>query len=315
MAGARSQSKAKQARGSHAGAGSAKAAPRALRANASRPRADAAVEPLMDATAGRDIAGVALAVVAVASSIAVVSPANAPVTQVIANFYHLGFGLGAYVLPLGLLVLAANLFLRDRAPLNPRTLAGLATIFVAACGMLSLLVPETEYSTAGMFAPEALASSGGYLGAFVASTLQGALGKAISGVVLVGVGIGGMVVIGFSISSFVQSAADRARSIAERRHVDVNAAPWGDESALGGAADGPARSLPPPAVVPRRASSRSMRLRPRSWATGRPPCLLRMMSPTATRTPSSMSPSSWRPSKRRRCSYRCPSATRPSARR
>ena len=247
MAGARSQSKAKQARGSHAGAGSAKAAPRALRANASRPRADAAVEPLMDATAGRDIAGVALAVVAVASSIAVVSPANAPVTQVIASFYHLGFGLGAYVLPLGLLVLAANLFLRDRAPLNPRTLAGLALIFVAACGMLSLLVPETEYSTAGMFAPEALASSGGYLGAFVASTLQGALGKAISSVVLVGVGIGGMVVIGFSISSFVQSAADRARSIAERRHVDVNAAPWGDESALGGAADGPARSARPAA--------------------------------------------------------------------
>ena len=242
MARAQSQSKGKQqaARGKHARSGAAKAAPRALRANAARERDDAPVAPLMDATAGRDIAGIVVAVVAVASFIAVVSPASAPVTKAIAGFYHLGFGLGAYVLPLGILAFAASLFLRERTPINPRTLAGLAVIFVSVCALLSLMVPYTELSTAGMFEPEALAASGGYLGAFVASALQNALGKVISGVVLVGAAVGGFVLVGFSISNFVRAAAERAHVLAERRHVDVNAAPWGDEGAMGGAAAAPA---------------------------------------------------------------------------
>ena len=240
MARAQSQIKGKQqaARGKHARSGAAKAAPRALRANAARERDDAPVAPLMDATAGRDIAGIVVAVVAVASFIAVVSPASAPVTKAIAGFYHLGFGLGAYVLPLGILAFAVSLFLRERTPINPRTLAGLTVIFIAVCALLSLVVPYTELSTAGMFEPEALAASGGYLGAFVASALQNALGKVISGVVLVGAAIGGLVLVGFSISNFMQAAAERAHALAERRHVDVNDAPWGDEGAMGGAAAG-----------------------------------------------------------------------------
>ena len=237
MARAQSQSKAKQAsRGKQARSGSAKAAPRSLRANEARERVEEPVAPLMDATSGRDIAGVIVAVVAVASFIAVVSPTNAPVTQAVASFYHLGFGLGAYVLPLGLLALAASLFLRDRTPLNPRMLLGLTLIFVSVCALFSLMVPYTELSTVGMFDPAALAASGGYLGAFVASVLQNALGKVIAGVVLIGVAIGGLVVIGFSISSFMRVAAERAHAFAERRHVDVNEAPWGDNGALGGAA-------------------------------------------------------------------------------
>ena len=235
MARAQSQSKQQQ-RGKHARSASAKAAPRALRANEGRAREADPVEPLMDDTAGRDIAGVVIAVVAVGSFIAVVSPVNAPVAQAVASFYHLGFGLGAYVLPLGLLAFSACLFLRERTPLNPRTLVGAALIFIAATSLLSLAVPYTDLSTNGMFTPEALSTSGGYLGAFMASALQNALGKTIAGVVLVGMAVGGLVVIGFSISSFMQAAAERAHRLAERRHVDVNDAPWGDEAALGGAA-------------------------------------------------------------------------------
>ena len=237
MARPQSQSKTKQpARGKHARGGAPKGAPRALRANEARERDAESVAPLMDATAGRDIAGVIVAVVAVASFIAVVAPANAPVTQAIAGFYHLGFGLGAYVLPLGILAFAASLFLRERTPINPRSLVGLSLIFISACGLLSLMVPYTELSTTGMFESSALAASGGYLGAFVASVLQNALGKVIAGVVLAGVAVGGFVAIGFSISSFMQAAAERAHALAERRHVDVNEAPWGDDGALGGAA-------------------------------------------------------------------------------
>ncbi len=230
-------------KGSHA----AKAPARGLRANSARAAApDPQFEPLMGDSAARDITGIVLAVVAVVSFIAVVSPTTAPVSNAISGFYHLGFGLGAYVLPFALLIFSAGLFavvsfiavvspttapvsnaisgfyhlgfglgayvlpfallifsaglfLRDRAPLNARTLAGGGLILLCILSMLSLLVPGTEFSTAGMFESHALSSSGGYVGAFIASALQKALGKTISMVVLVGLIVVGLVIIGFSV--------------------------------------------------------------------------------------------------------------------
>lgn len=205
---------------------------RNLRANepGSRQARDSGM-PLMDGTAARDLTGIALSIAAVVSFIAVVSPTAAPVSQAIANFYHLGFGLGAYVLPLVLLVFAASLFLRDRAPLNVRVLAGSGLIFTCVLSILALFTPGTDVSTDPMFVPFALSKAGGYLGAWIASALQGALGKSIALVVLVGLVIAGMVVIGFSVSDFFEAAAVRARSLAERRRIEVNNMPWGDEGA------------------------------------------------------------------------------------
>ena len=233
----RSSAKAQgsSAKGSKAGKRGTASAPRKLRANEAR-AAHAACEPspspLTDATMARDIAGVVLAVGAIGSFIAVVSPSDAPVTAAIAGFYHLGFGLGGYVLPFAILAVAAGLFLRERAPLNLRTFAGGTLIFCSVLAMLSLMAPGTQVSTAGMFEPACLSVTGGYVGASIASALQQALGKTISMVVLVGIALAGLAIIGVSISQFVQAAAERARMIAERRHVDVNAAPWGDEDAL-----------------------------------------------------------------------------------
>lgn len=229
---ANSSAKKSPARKNKQGAASS-AAPRGLRANEGRaPVSERAFDSLMDDTAGRDIAGIAIAVVAVVSFIAVVSPTSAPVSNAIAGFYHLGFGLGAYVLPFALLIFAAGLFLRDRAPLNARTLLGGSLILLGVLAILSLMVPGTEFATSAMFEAEALSTSGGYVGAFIASALQQALGKTISLVVLIGLIIVGFVVIGFSVSSFMRAAADRARELAERRRVNVNDAPWGDEGAL-----------------------------------------------------------------------------------
>ena len=229
---ANSSAKKSPARKNKQGAASS-AAPRGLRANEGRaPVSERAFDSLMDDTAGRDIAGIAIAVIAVVSFIAVVSPTSAPVSNAIAGFYHLGFGLGAYVLPFALLIFAAGLFLRDRAPWNARTLLGGSLILLGVLAILSLMVPGTEFATSAMFEAEALSTSGGYVGAFIASALQQALGKTISLVVLIGLIIVGFVVIGFSVSSFMRAAADRARELAERRRVNVNDAPWGDESAL-----------------------------------------------------------------------------------
>ena len=56
-----------------------------------------------------------------------------------------------------------------------------------------------------------MASSGGYVGAFVASALQMSVGKTIGYVVLVGVLMLGFVILGFSISSLVRGASERAQ--------------------------------------------------------------------------------------------------------
>ena len=211
---------------------SAKGAGSHLRANKGHEVEFDEVEPLVEPSANRDIAGVVIAVLAIASFIAVISPATAPVTAVVAGFYHLGFGLGAYVLPIVILLFAATLFLGEDSPLNIRSVAGGAVVFIAVVSILSLMVPGTSDSCDLMFVPQNLSASGGYIGAFIASALQNALGKPIAMVVLLGLAVVGFVIIGFSVGGVLRSARDRAADFAERRRADVNASPWGDEEAL-----------------------------------------------------------------------------------
>lgn len=211
---------------------SAKGAGSHLRANKGHESQFDEFEPLVEPSANRDIAGVVIAVLAIASFIAVISPATAPVTAAVAGFYHLGFGLGAYVLPIVILLFAATLFLGEDSPLNIRSVAGGAVVFVAIVSILSLMVPGTSDSCDLMFAPQNLSASGGYIGAFIASALQNALGKPIAMVVLLGLVVVGLVIIGFSVGGVLRSARDRAADFAERRRADVNASPWGDEEAL-----------------------------------------------------------------------------------
>lgn len=211
---------------------SAKGAGSHLRANKGHESEFDEFEPLVEPSANRDIAGVIIAVLAIASFIAVISPATAPVTAAVAGFYHLGFGLGAYVLPIVILLFAATLFLGEDSPLNIHSVAGGAVVFVAIVSILSLMVPGTTDSCDLMFTPQNLSASGGYIGAFIASALQNALGKPIAMVVLLGLVVVGLVIIGFSVGGVLRSARDRAADFAERRRADVNASPWGDEEAL-----------------------------------------------------------------------------------
>lgn len=211
---------------------SAKGAGSHLRANKGHEADFDDFEPLVEPSANRDIAGVVIAVLAIASFIAVISPATAPVTAAVAGFYHLGFGLGAYVLPIVILLFAATLFLGEDSPLNVRSVAGGAVVFIAVVSILSLMVPGTSDSCDLMFTPQNLSASGGYIGAFIASALQNALGKPIAMVVLLGLAVVGFVIIGFSVGGVLRSARDRAADFAERRRADVNASPWGDDEAL-----------------------------------------------------------------------------------
>lgn len=221
--GSKTKRRAAQPKGGRAGADN-------LRGNRAPHVEHDVAEPLLDGGAAADIVGVVLAVLAVASFIAVVTPSSAPLTHAVAQLYHLGFGLGAYVIPLVMLAASVLLFLRGAIHVPARILGGVALIFVALESVLSLNAPNTGLSTVGMFESEALATCGGYLGAFVASALQNALGKTISLVVLIGLVLLGLVIIGFSVGDMARAVASGAEQLVRRRRPDVNAAPWGDAS-------------------------------------------------------------------------------------
>ncbi|WP_144743209.1 DNA translocase FtsK [Enorma burkinafasonensis] len=186
----------------------------------------------MTGSTAHDIFGVALAVFAVASFIAVVAPATAPITAALAGFYHLGFGLGGYVLPLALLLVSALFFVHAEQLLKVRTVLGSLLIFLAIIAFLTL-VGTPERMVLGVTVGDAeLARTGGHVGFWIASVLAAGLGKAIAGVVLIGLVVAGAVIIGFSISAFTEALRERAYDLRERRLVPVNESPWGDEDAL-----------------------------------------------------------------------------------
>ena len=218
-----------------------------LRANrASRGAADAdpAAAPLVDGGVRRDAAGVILAVVAVASFIAVVSPATAPVTRAIAGFYHLGFGLGGYLLPLVLLAASALLFVRERVSVPPRSCIGAAMVFLAAISLFSLFIPGVDAPAQVLFAPGTLAVSGGYVGSWVAFSLRSLLGTPITAVVLLGFLALGLIVTGLSVGDVVRAMAERAARLSRRRHIDVNEAPWGSSAeGVGAAGSSPGQAM------------------------------------------------------------------------
>lgn len=196
-------------------------------------------ETLWDSSTTRDIVGLVIAVVAIISLIAVVAPTTAPVTHAIAQFYHMGFGLGGYVLPFALLGVAALVFIRDEEVLRPRLVAGFVIIFLAIIGLL-VIAMSPEYLVLGVTVSEdELARSGGYLGFAIASLLVGALGKPISCVLLVGVALGGAILLGFSLTSFIQGIRERAELLGNRRRIAVNEHPWGDDAVY---ADAPAQA-------------------------------------------------------------------------
>ena len=227
MASRRTTSKNAQKKGA-----SRKAAPKQgaakLRANA-QAAPEPVPEPLFTGGTARDISGVVLAVFAVASFIAVIAPTTAPVAAAVAGFYHLGFGLGGYVLPLALLFVSALVFVRDEGVFKMKTALGALLIFVAVISFIAL-VGLPDPMVLGVTVSEAgLSATGGYVGFAVSSVLAGALGKPIAGVVLVGIALAGAVLIGFSISSFAGAVRERVEGLRARRHVEVNERPWGDD--------------------------------------------------------------------------------------
>jgi DNA segregation ATPase FtsK/SpoIIIE, S-DNA-T family len=153
---------------------------------------------VLDARARREIIGVALALVGVALLIAVLSRHTGIVTDAGANALRLALGIGAYLIPVLLVLWGVSFFVRAEIH-EARTGLGLGFVALAVISMVALAVPkDAQFSSQAV-----LASHGGFVGAGVAWALASTVGTVIGAVLLFGITVVGLIITGLSITGVV----------------------------------------------------------------------------------------------------------------
>ena len=197
--------------------------------------------PQTPAQAGtaNDLVGVAIIVLALSMIVALASPSTAIVTHAMAEGLRLGFGAGAMLVPIALILFACTLFLPTDNPLVGRVALGLGLVVLAALSMLSILAPEAALGADAVLSAHVAVVSGGYVGSGVAWLLLTLVGQVVGMVLLMGLAVAGIVVCGFSISNLALKirrsmglAAERIQEARERgaiRRTDEPTDYLGDE--------------------------------------------------------------------------------------
>ena len=202
-------------------AGSQPGARRALSANkrnASAKRNAAQPQPapgrILDDRTRRDIAAVALIVVAIALLATTLLSSDGVVTGALSLGLRLSLGLGAYVLPFLLIGLAITLLIRfERQMVPARVAIGFALLFIAFLTIMALFTPTAQENPNNLFIQVLLVGQGGYIGAGIAWAGLELFGFTVSMILMVGVIVIALIIIGFSISSLIEKM---------RNHGDVD---------------------------------------------------------------------------------------------
>ena len=158
---------------------------------------------ILDDRSKRDLLGVGISVLGVAMMIAVTSDRTGVAAEWVANALRMLVGIGAYVVPVVLVLWGVSFFVRIGDISEGRIGAGLALIVLSLAGMVSMQTPGADF-----FGPE-LPNYGGYIGASIAWVLHTLVGNTIGYVILFGMLIAGFVVVGLSISKAVEILVDR----------------------------------------------------------------------------------------------------------
>lgn len=154
---------------------------------------------VLDDRARREIVGVALALVGIALLIAVLSRHTGIVTDASSNGLKLALGIGAYLIPVFLILWGVSFFIRGEIH-EGRTGLGLTIVAIAVISMAALNSPGQLF-----FSDKAvLATHGGYVGASVAWALSSLVGTTIGYVLLSGLMLVGFIVTGLSITALVE---------------------------------------------------------------------------------------------------------------
>ncbi len=170
-------------------------------ASSSGPRARREV---LDAQSRNDIYGILLVAGAVALSIALLSARTGMLGGALATVFRLLFGLGAFAVPLLLLLWGVTFFVRAFDISEARMGLGLGAMLLALIGMLALYAPE-----ATQWQAEVLQTRGGYIGAALAWLFRSLFGVTIGYVLLAALMLVGLVFAGLSISGIVAWAGER----------------------------------------------------------------------------------------------------------
>lgn len=166
--------------------------------NGPKSRATAST-PVLDDESRNDIIGIALSATAIALAVALMTQGTGIAGKFVADGLRLGFGAGAYVLPVLLLLWGVSFFVRAFAIAEQRVGAGLGLLLLALISMLAISsAPDSFWDQA------TIQAHGGYLGGAVAWALTGLVGPAISYVILGALLLIGLVITGLSISGVVE---------------------------------------------------------------------------------------------------------------
>lgn len=165
----------------------------------SRQQAPAPI-PVLDDESRHEIVGILLAAFAVALGIAVYTSTSGVVPEAVSGLLRAGFGIGAYAIPVLVILWAVTFFLSSIRIDELRVGLGLAIFLVAVLGAVAIgNDPTIQWES------ETVVASGGYVGGAVAWALRGLLGAPIAYVVSSALALVGLVVAGLSITEVLET--------------------------------------------------------------------------------------------------------------
>jgi S-DNA-T family DNA segregation ATPase FtsK/SpoIIIE len=182
------------------GPGSAKGARRKSGTRATARSAEPA--RVLDADTRHEVVGIALSALALALAIMMLSESGAVVPRLIAAVLRLAVGIGAYVVPVVILLWGVSYFIRAVRVNETRVGLGLGTLLLAAIAITAIGAPQATF-----WNNATLSAHGGYVGGALAWGLTSLFGSTISYVLLSALALIGLVIAGMSISEVVAWAS------------------------------------------------------------------------------------------------------------
>lgn len=159
-----------------------------------------APSPVLDDESRHEIVGILLAAFALALGIAVYTSTSGVVPEAVSGLLRAGFGIGAYAIPVLVILWAVTFFLSSIRIDELRVGLGLAIFLVAVLGAVAIgNDPTIQWES------ETVVASGGYVGGAVAWALRGLLGAPIAYVVSSALALVGLVVAGLSITEVLET--------------------------------------------------------------------------------------------------------------
>ena len=186
--------------------------------------------PLIDDSTRRNIVGILCAVVALALVLIVAWPTNAVVASFLSRVLRLGLGVGAYILPVLLIIIAGTFVMRFESERVPaRVIIGLALVYFAILILAALFTPGAVDANGGvtnkLFDQSELVLRGGYVGAGPAWAGLTLLGLPVSTIIGIGLIAVGFAIIGFSIGKVVDIVKRKRAEMLQRQEEELSSVP------------------------------------------------------------------------------------------